>query len=138
MAVCLETDTAEGVHGTGVGIVMGVLSCSSITELVVFEGVDNGFLLLGRVFCGSSLYFGLVESSNIFVRLAFVGIAADMGEKGFRIIGDLGSQALAGSNVCFFTGKPAPSNPLLPRKAHKHGHCKGQVKNSSMGEYTTG
>lgn len=45
--------------------------------------------------------------------LDFDDAVEEMGEKGFRIIGDCGSQA---PKECFFIGKPAMSKPLLPAK----------------------
>lgn len=118
MAVCIGTDMVEGVDGIGIGIVLGVLFSSSITE-IVFKGVENESLLLGRAFCSGSVGLGSVESSNTFIRLVLVGTVVEMGEKGFLIIGDSGSRTPAESNECFFAGRPATSNPLLPAYACK-------------------
>lgn len=118
MAVCIGTDMVGGVDGMGTGIVLGVLFSSPIPD-IFFVGVEKKMLLPGRVFCNSSFDFGLVESSGTFEELFFVGIVVDMGKKGFRVIGDSGSQALAESNECFFTGRPATSNPLPPAKTCK-------------------
>lgn len=110
IAVCIGTDTVEGVEGTGIGIAFGVLFSSS-TRVFVFEGVVNDSIG-GAAFCivVSPCEF---KSSNQLMILDFDDAVEEMGEKGFRIIGDCGSQA---PKECFFIGKPAMSKPLLPAK----------------------
>lgn len=76
MAILIGIDTVEGVAGTGIGIAFGVLFSSSIT-VAVLEGVVNGALLSGIVFCNFSLcIFGSLATYG------FDDTFEDMGEKG--------------------------------------------------------
>lgn len=81
-AICIGIDTAaDGVEG-------GILFSTSTKESA-FEGVLNGvLLLLVRVF-GSimSLCFRF-RSLRMFVALDFDESVEEMGEKGFRVMGD--------------------------------------------------
>lgn len=97
MAVCIGIETVEGVEGTGIGIVLGVLFSSSRTSTVVeitLEGVVVNvlvLLLLIRVFCNISLCF-LFRSSKMFVALDFDESVEEIGENGFRAMGVFGSK----------------------------------------------
>lgn len=112
MAVCIGTDTVDGVLGTGIGMALGVLFSSSATLIVVvFKGVLNG-MLLGSTFCtGCSLCVVAFKSSEKFVMLVFDDAVEDIGENGFRINGDSTSRD---PKECFLMGRPATSKPLLP------------------------
>lgn len=89
MSVCIGIDTVEGVEGTGIAIVLGVLFSSSVAEIIL-EGVANGVMLLGIVFCDVSFCF-LFRSSKKFAAFAFDDSVEDMGEKGLRTMGDSAS-----------------------------------------------
>lgn len=88
MAVCIGTETVEGVVGKGIGITLGVLfSSSSEEEDIVLEGVVNGVVVVLRTaFCNISLCF-LFRSSKMFAALDFEESVEESGEKGFRAIG---------------------------------------------------
>lgn len=89
MAVCIGTETVEGVVGKGIiGITLGVLFSSSSEEedIVVLEGVVNGVVVvvLRTAFCNISLCF-LFRSSRMFAAaLDFEESVEESGEKGFR------------------------------------------------------
>lgn len=50
----------------------------------------------------------------MFVALDFDESVEEMGEKGFRVMGDSVSRALCKLRECCFAGRPAKSRPLLP------------------------
>lgn len=110
MAVSIGTDTVEGVEGTGIGIVFGVLFSSSGIG-IIFDGVVYGMLLLDCVLCSCLGCCGLLRSSNM--ELASDDAVEDIGEKGFRIMAESNSRGL---KDCFLMGSPAMSNPLVPAK----------------------
>jgi hypothetical protein len=112
IAVCIGTDTVEGVMGIGIGIAFGVLLFSSSAMIFVFEGVLKDRSFIGGVFLKVSLC-GVVASSKM---LDFDETVEEIGEKGCRSIGDCGSRAFTAPNECFFVARPAISNPLLPAK----------------------
>lgn len=88
MNVCIGIETVEGVEGTGIAKVLGVLFSSSVADIILV-GVANGVMLLGFVFCEDSLCL-LFRSSSMFAAFAaFEESVEDMGEKGLRSsIGD--------------------------------------------------
>lgn len=94
--------------GITLGVANGIFS-SSATRAVTFEGVVKGILLAGSVFCIVSLC-SMFGSSEKFVRLVFDDVVEDIGEKGFRFMGDSASRA---PKEWFLTGIPATSKPLL-------------------------
>ena len=121
MTIFIGTDTVEGVAGTAIGIegvagtgiggiAFGVLFSSS-TTIGVLEGVVNGILLSGIVFCNFSLC--IFSSSLAFAIFAFDDTLEEMGEKGCRVRGGSMSRELPAPNEYFFTGTPAISSPLL-------------------------
>lgn len=124
IAVCIGTDTVEGVEGTGIGIALGVrFSSSAKVAFVVLGGVLNDDSSLsfngGNFFCcdAVSLPCVLFKSSSKCIILDLDDAVEEMGENGFRTIGDSGS--LAAPKECFFIDIPpiAPmSKPLLPSK----------------------
>lgn len=98
--------------GTGIGITLGVkdtLFSSSMTVVVTFEGVVKG--IAEGVFSTVSLLCGMFRSSEKFVMLFFDDVVEDIGEKGFRFIGDSISRA---PKELFLMGIPATSKPFLP------------------------
>lgn len=109
MAVCIGTDTVEGVDGTGIGIIFGVLISSSDIEIVFIGVLDGRF-----TFCNFSLRS--FNEFDEFIELEKSAPAIGTGAKGFRTtIGD--SASLASTlDECFFTGRPGTSKPLLPLK----------------------
>ena len=107
IAVCIGTDTVEGVMGKGIVMALGVLFSSSAI-VVVFEGVLKHRSFTGSVFLSLC---GVVASSNM---LDFDETVEEIGEKGCRSIGDCGSRAFTVPNECLFVARPAISNPLLP------------------------
>lgn len=113
IAVCIGTDTVEGVEGTGrMARPWGVLFSSFATEIVL-EGVVNCKLLVACVFCNVSLCV-MFRSSDKFVMLFFDDAVEEMGENGTRIMGESTSRTVALPNECFLTGRPAISKPLRP------------------------
>lgn len=105
MAVCIGTDTVEGVDGTGIGIIFGVLIFSSDIE-VVFIGV------LEDIFSFCSFSLRSFNEFDEFVEFEKSAVGVGIGANGFlTTIGDSPSPPLA-PNECFFTGRP--SKPLLP------------------------
>jgi hypothetical protein len=82
MAVCMGTDTVEGVVGTGISIAFGVQFSSSAT-VFVFEGVLKDRSFIGSVFLDVSSC--VIASSNM---LDFDETVEEIGEKGCRSIGD--------------------------------------------------
>lgn len=116
-AVCMGTETVAGVQGTGIVIAFEVLFSSSTAEMILV-GVVNDMLLLVSVFCNMSLCF-LFRSSRMFVALDFDESVEEMGEKGFRTMGDSSSRELTAPKECFFTGRPAMSRPLLPKMSQE-------------------
>ena len=122
MAVSIGTDTVEGVEeGTGIGIVFGVLFSSSVVEgggIRGFDGVVYGMLLLDSVL-SSVLGCALLRSSNMVLSASDAAVE-DIGEKGFRIMGD--ESISRGLKDCFLMGSPAMSSPLAPAlKTRKNG-----------------
>lgn len=115
IAVCIDTETVEGVRGMGIGIAFGVLFSSHIINVVVFKGVVNDRSLVGIVFCTAVSPCVLKSSNKLFI-LDFDNVVQEIGENGFRIIGDRGSQALTAAKECFLIGTTAMSKPLLPVK----------------------
>ena len=106
MAVCIGTDTVEGVDGSGIGIIFGVITSSDIE--VVFIGV-----LEDDIFSFCSFSFRSFNEFDEFAEFEKSAVGVGIGANGFlTTIGDSPSPALA-PNECFFTGR-RPSKPLLP------------------------
>ena len=110
MAVCIGTDTVEGVEGIRIGVAFGVIFSSSTKE-VVFKGVVQDRSLDGSVFCKVSPL-----SSSMFVILAFDDTVEEMGENDLRNNGDCSSLAFKALKECFRTGMSALSRSLLTAK----------------------
>lgn len=105
MAICIGIGNVEGVDG--------ILFSTSIAEIIL-EGVLNGMLLLvASIFGNMSLWFRF-RSPKILVAFDFDESVEEMGEKGFRVMGDSISRPFCKLRECCFTGSPAKSKPLLP------------------------